>query len=88
MRFDDGCISNNACIRNSNDDVRAKFNWKLLIMKRWILRKFFKSEMTEIYNSFRDVEKAINSTRLRKNNRENVDAKISKFYKTFIAIHE
>jgi hypothetical protein len=57
-------------------------------MKRWILRKFFKSEMSEIFNSFREVEKAIATTRIRQANRENVEQKISHFYKTFIGIQD
>jgi hypothetical protein len=57
-------------------------------MKSWLLKTLFKSEMSELYNAHREIEYAINNTRLRDNNRKNVNEKLSNWMQIFIAIHK
>lgn len=57
-------------------------------MKRWILKTFFKDEMTALYEAHREIEQAINSTHIKYTNRKIVNAKLSNWMRIFIAIHD
>ena len=86
------CIRNIYGIHCRHDDDRTKLNRKLLkkehYMKSWLLKTLFKSEMNELYNAHREIEYAINNTKLRDNNRKIVNEKLSNWMRIFIDIHE
>ena len=55
-------------------------------IKKFILRKCFKAEMSAIYWAFANIESQINKAHLHKNNKAQEEKAISNFRRAFVSV--